>query len=424
MDDVKAADRPVTGAESGAPIRAEFVREGRSLFWLVLGHAWLTVVTLGIWRFWMTTRLRRHYWSSIRIMGDPFEYTGTGLEKLVGFLLAVIILAVYLTIVNFAFVFVGLYSTDDVIGLQVAINLSVVASLPLIHFAIYRARRYVMARTRWRGIRFGMEQAAWGYAWRAVGLTALTVITLGLLYPFQQFRLSKFMTDRTWFGDRRFLQRGNWRVMLRYWAWVYLGAGMLGGALVVISAEFEDPDISGLAGLIALTGYVVFYLLLLRYRVASFRYLWDNRTLGETRFRNDVDTGEVIGVTVVGSAGVLMLAALVAFVVVVAAATVAVLLIGPEKAQALLQALQAEKVSGPAYWWVLGFMALGYLTAVPFGMAFDQLLLVRPILARQVDGLRIADAAALGTVRQRDHDHAMEAGGFADALGVDIGSGF
>ena len=32
--------------------------------------------------------------------------------------------------------------------------------------------------------------------------------------------------------------------------------------------------------------------------------------------------------------------------------------------------------------------------------------------------------AALAAARQRSHDHALEAGGFADALGVDIGSGF
>ena len=40
-----------------------------------------TVLTLGFYRFWMVTRLRRHYWNAIRIQGDPLEYTGTGREK-------------------------------------------------------------------------------------------------------------------------------------------------------------------------------------------------------------------------------------------------------------------------------------------------------------------------------------------------------
>lgn len=424
MDDVTVADRPGADARPVTPVRAAFVRDGRPLFWLALGQAWLTILSLGIWRFWMTTRLRRHYWASVRVLGDPFEYTGTGLEKLVGFLLAVIILAVYLTIVNFTFVFAGLYSTDDVLGLQLALNLSVIASLPLIHFATYRARRYVMARTRWRGIRFGMEQAAWGYTWRAVALTVLTVLTLGLLYPLQHYRLSRFMVDRTWFGDRRFKQDGRWGVLLGYWAWVYLGVLITAGGAIAVAAAPDDPEVAGPAGLVLLVGYLAVYLLLLRYRVAAFRYLWDHRTLGETRFRNDVDTGEVIGITLAGSAGVAMLALLAAAVSVLLAAVAAVLIVGPERLEAVRQTLEADEAAGSASWWLLGLLAAGYLTAVPFGMAFNHIFLVRPILARQVKGLRIANADALGTVRQRRHDHATEAGGFADALGVDIGSGF
>lgn len=424
MADITIAERPDAGPLPGVPIRAAFVRDGRSLFWLALGQAWLTILTLGIRRFWMTTRLRKHYWAAVRVLGDPFEYTGTGLEKLVGFLLAVIILAVYLTVVNFAFVFGGLYSTDDVVGLQVAVNLSVIASLPLIHFATYRARRYVLARTRWRGIRFGMEPAAWAYSWRAMGLNLLTALSLGLLYPLQHFRLSRFMVDRTWFGDRRFRQDGRWTVLLGYWVWIYVGVALIAGALVAIAIAPENPDVKGPAGLVLLLGYLTVYLLMLRYRVAAFRYLWNHRSLGETRFRNDVDTGEVIGITLAGSAGMVMLAMLAALFAMLVVVVAAILIVGTERVEEVRQALEARLLAGSASWWVLGLLATGYLTAVPFGMAFNHIFVVRPILTRQVAGLRIANSQALGTVCQRGHDHATEAGGFADALGVDIGSGF
>lgn len=420
MDTVIAAERPA----NAQPIRAEFVRPRRSLFLLALGQVCLTILTLGIYRFWMTTRLRRYYWSSIRIMGDPFEYTGSGLEKLVGFLLAVIILGVYLTIVNFAFVFAGLYSTDDVIALQVAINLSVVASLPLIHFATYRARRYVMARTRWRGIRFGMEQAAWGYAWRAVGLNILTALTLGLLYPFQHFRLTRYVTDRTWFGDRKFNQAGRWTALMRYWTWIYLGVAITGGGAVAIALYPEDEQIVGVATLVLVVGYFIIYLLMLRYRVAAFRYLWNHRTLGTTRFNNDVDTGEVIGIHVAGSTTVWTLALVAALVAMVVAAVGAVLILGVDRVEAMVEAANDGNLTGRDGWAILTLLGVGYLSAIPVGVAFNHIFMTRPILARQVKGLRIADAEALGTVRQRSHDHATEAGGFADALGVDIGSGF
>ena len=59
------------------------------LFPLAVTVALLTLVTLGIYRFWGKTRIRKYIWSSTVGDGDAFEYTGTGLEKFLGFLVAV-----------------------------------------------------------------------------------------------------------------------------------------------------------------------------------------------------------------------------------------------------------------------------------------------------------------------------------------------
>ena len=420
---------PHSPAGPGGPgaaeiVRPSFIHEGTPLFWLALGQAALTVLTLGIYRFWMITRLRRHYWSAIRVLGDPFEYTGTGLEKLVGFLVAVIILAVYLSLVNLALVFAGLYSTDDVIGLQIALNLSVLASLPLIYFATYRAMRYMMARTRWRGIRFGMEQAAWSYSGRAVLLSLLTAVTLGALYPLQHFRLTKFMTDRTWFGNLKFHQNGKWTGLMGYWAWVYLSILLTIGAFAAIVMFPEDPVVAGGAALIASFSYLAVFVAMLRYRVAAFRYMWANRTLGDTRFHNDVDTGEVIGITIAGSMGVGIAAFFVALLVMLIGAIAWIALVGLDGMEQIASQMGEQKAGGEAAWPMLVIVALGYLSAIPAAIAFTQIFLTRPILRRQAVGMQIANAAALATARQREHDEALEAGGFADALGVDIGSGF
>lgn len=56
----------------------------------------LTLVTLGIYRFWAKTRVRKYFWSSVVGEGDGFEYTGTGIEKILVFLVAVVVLAIYL----------------------------------------------------------------------------------------------------------------------------------------------------------------------------------------------------------------------------------------------------------------------------------------------------------------------------------------
>ena len=59
---------------------------------IVVKNLVLTVITLGIYRFWARTRLRRYFWSNITISGEPLEYTGTGRELFVGFLIALAVL--------------------------------------------------------------------------------------------------------------------------------------------------------------------------------------------------------------------------------------------------------------------------------------------------------------------------------------------
>src|ERR1044071_10297901 len=54
--------------------------------------AGLELVTLGFYRFWLVTDIRRHLWSNTVIDGDAAEYTGRGRELLIGFLIALAIL--------------------------------------------------------------------------------------------------------------------------------------------------------------------------------------------------------------------------------------------------------------------------------------------------------------------------------------------
>ena len=64
------------------------------LFGIYMVNLLLTIVTLGIYRFWAKTRIRRYLWSHTEFLGDRFEYTGTGKELLIGFLIVFTFLAV------------------------------------------------------------------------------------------------------------------------------------------------------------------------------------------------------------------------------------------------------------------------------------------------------------------------------------------
>ncbi len=398
--------------------------DGPSLLWLALKTAILTVLTVGFYRFWMVARLRRHYWNAIRIQGDPFEYTGTGLEKLLGFLVAVIVLAVYLGLVNIGLVFLGLsYVQDD----SFVILASVFASMPLIFFAVYRAQRYIMARTRWRGIRFGMDNGAWGYSVRAMWLWFLTLVTGGLLYPYLQFKLAKFITDRTYFGDQKFEQRGSWAGLFAYWIWLYIVIGMMGLAIWGLAADQGNPATTVIGWVIFFVGYITFFVLLLRYEVVVFRYLWSNRHLGEASFENNVTPGSIISAYVVGTLLVSVITTIVAFALIMAVGAIVTMLGGAEMVESLRtgrgvgQAEMAALMQQPVM--LIATIVLIYLIffAVPF--ALSQVFITKPILKRKAEAMHIRDAQSLMQSRQREHDHAAEAGGFADALGVDVGAG-
>ena len=43
-------------------IAGEYHGERRALFWLALRTAILTTITLGIYRFWAKTRIRKYIW--------------------------------------------------------------------------------------------------------------------------------------------------------------------------------------------------------------------------------------------------------------------------------------------------------------------------------------------------------------------------
>lgn len=186
-------------------IEGDYHGASKPLFLLYLKTAALTLVTLGLYRFWAKTRIRSYVWSAVSADGDSFEYTGTGLEKFLGFLMAVVILAIYLGLVQVLLLFVGLsFSIEAETAIEQARQLAVIyitflAVAPLLLFAQYRARRYKMARTRWRGIRFGMDGGAWGYALRAMWYYFLVLLTFGVLLPLATFRLEKYMADRSWY---------------------------------------------------------------------------------------------------------------------------------------------------------------------------------------------------------------------------------
>ncbi len=367
----------------------------------------LSVLTLGFYRFWMKTRLRRYYWSSIRPDGRPLEYVGDPLEKLLGFFIAVVILAFYIGVVNLILMFASFTLFDGNTAAYIASFLGVI---PLWFYARYRARRYVLARTRWRGIRFGVDPGAWGYAWRALIYWGLALGSGSLLWPLMTYRLEKYRVDRTWYGDRSLEQGGSARMLVKGMVpiWAILGAVGLAGYGAYTSEDVETA-----------LGVVLLAVPLLAiawgwYRVRSFRLLTATKAAGAIGFQSNARAPRVIGIYVFGYG----LAAIVASIAAVSAGFFFLgLMFASQGAAFSLD--DVDNLSAPGLILQVAGFAVYFLIFVVWS-TLRHVFVTLPIWRHYAETLEIVGSETLHEIRQRDRDEHREAEGFAEAL--DLGA--
>ena len=210
------------------PAKLDFTGDRKGFLHLIARGAGLELVTLGFYRFWLVTDIRRHLWSNTVIDGDAAEYTGRARELLIGFLIALAIL-------------VPVYLAYFLISVE-AEHLQALASIPLVaafyvfgQFAIYRARRYRLTRTVWRGVRFWMDGSGWLYAARASLWAVLAIVTLGLALPWRAAAIERYKLRHSWYGDLQGRFEGSgWELFKRIW-WLWLVSPL---AILIIPIPF------------------------------------------------------------------------------------------------------------------------------------------------------------------------------------------
>jgi len=291
------------------------------LYAIYLRHLAMMLLTLGWSRFWGRTRIRRYVWNHLSVLGDRFEYRGRGRELLIGFLLALLVVAAWSGLMYLVWLYVFHEKPFATFGLFDLFSLSVVLiGFPLAYVGHYAGLRYKLSRTRWRGIRCGMAGSAWGYGATATFLQFANAMTAYLLTPVVSVNLARPRIVNTRVGTQGFTFAGRaGDIYGRYLGYYFLNIAAWIAAVVVtfmaIGGTIERLGISSgeflklfahpslhtvvVVLLIAFGAYLLFGLLILPLRcwwqAYLLRYLVTHSRAGNVLFATAISTWQMWG---------------------------------------------------------------------------------------------------------------------------------
>ncbi len=222
----------------------------RELHFVWTGHPWalastclfnaaMAVITVGVYSFWGRTEVRRRLWGSVRIDGEPLVYHGTGLELLKGFMAALLLVLLPIFLIGTALVIIyGQASGGWAIyqGALLAIVYPVLKAL-----ATYRARRYRLARTSWRGVRGSMTGASGEFAFLSWATSLLYPLTLGWIAPWRALYIQRFLAGDTMLGDRALEMKGSTPSLYLRFGFLWIASLAIGSVAAFAIAGILKP---------------------------------------------------------------------------------------------------------------------------------------------------------------------------------------
>ena len=293
-----------SAAEAGPDRAVRFTGSWREYLPIAATNALLIVCTLGVYRFWASARQRRYLWSRTEFIDDSLEWTGTGKEMFLGFLIVIAVLAPFFLFIQLLFPALVARGKIDVAG--GIMFLFYIALIYLGGFARFRALRYRLSRTWWHGIRGGSDDPGWNYGGEYLGRIALSAMSLFIVYPWAATRLWNSRWKAMSFGPLQFRANLTAEGLKLRWALVYFVpiAAMALGALVLFSIlGLSDRQLGSgpMAGLgvifvaLILLFYVAIPLMTLNWYAKYYREAAAATSLGELEFGFDATTMQWLG---------------------------------------------------------------------------------------------------------------------------------
>ena len=274
-----------------------FWGSGQSLFGIFIVNTFLTLVTFGIYSFWGRARVRAFLNSQTSFAKARFSYHGTGKELFTGWLKAMLVFGIpYLSLSAVPYIWQGL---SQYIAQGIAAGLL----LCFIPVAVVGAHRYRLSRTSLRNIRFSFRGTVSDYAKLWIKGSLLTILTLGLYYPFFENARRHYLVSHSQFGSRAFTYDGTGKGLFSIYSkatgifilTLAAGAGII-VALLVNTSMTPNADIKTLILTSATLPFLIplsliwpwFYI-----QAARQRFFWNHTQFGKARFVSTVTTWKV-----------------------------------------------------------------------------------------------------------------------------------
>jgi len=417
--------------EAGANIaEVEFTGLRGPLFKLALKNSLFTLLTLGIYRFWAKTWVRRYFWHNIRIRGEALEYTGLPSELLIGFLIALAILTPIFVVYESTYFFIGDISEMADMLLTTAYGLTLLA---FFQYAFYRMWRYRLSRTVWRGIHFGLDGSALKYVAISLGWLIVTILTLGLAYPWYRVARWRYRTQNMRFGNSQFEFAGSANKLIKTWLivvflpiFLIVALGVLHTATLlelnnlINSGSDRDTILRGIENaLIGPLGYSLILavliiitqpILYIWYRVREAQYLIGLTACEDAQFEAPIRILPIIGAYLLAFMFIILLASLLGIV------WLGILSVYVSEAQVISND-QATSLGEIAGLYLMIVITLPFL-ALLVTPVITQLVLHYNITKHTCSVLRIKNSEAFDLAVQSAKQGPQHGEGLADALDV------
>ena len=250
-------------ARRGGDRAIRFTGSWREYLPIAATNVALIIVTLGVYRFWATARQRRYLWSRTHIVDDCPEWTGTGKEMFLGFLMVVAFILPFFLFIQF--LLPALIAGGKEAAAGGVMFLFYIGFFYLAGVARFRALRYRLSRTWWHGIRGGSDNPGWNFGGEYLGRQALSAMTMFIMFPWAATRLWNSRWNEMSFGPLQFRADLSAEGLKARWALVYLApvgmlcVGIFAGVMAIMGAGKPGAPPVGL-GAILVGLFVLFYL--------------------------------------------------------------------------------------------------------------------------------------------------------------------